>query len=97
MDSAESLSDVPESKRLDRATDKSGGQDPTLCVPFEKKDFVGLDTDSRSHLEPRPRKGGASGRVPSQWWRGNGCSTLGFRLSKIEWNTLWLGDPFRFV
>ncbi|XP_035848713.1 trafficking protein particle complex subunit 9 isoform X2 [Sander lucioperca] len=37
---------VLESKRLDRATDKSGDKIPLLCVPFEKKDFVGLDTDS---------------------------------------------------
>ncbi|XP_034747298.1 trafficking protein particle complex subunit 9 isoform X2 [Etheostoma cragini] len=37
---------VLESKRLDRATDKSGDKIPLLCVPFEKKDFVGLDTDN---------------------------------------------------
>ncbi|KAH0617395.1 hypothetical protein JD844_015551 [Phrynosoma platyrhinos] len=41
-----SLFIVLESKRLDRATDKSGDKIPLLCVPFEKKDFVGLDTDS---------------------------------------------------
>ncbi|KAK2921370.1 hypothetical protein Q8A73_000855 [Channa argus] len=40
---------VLESKRLDRATDKSGDKIPLLCVPFEKKDFVGLDTDSRHY------------------------------------------------
>lgn len=46
-DFIESLFIVLESKRLDRATDKSGDKIPLLCVPFEKKDFVGLDTDSR--------------------------------------------------
>lgn len=40
---------VLESKRLDRATDKSGDKIPLLCIPFEKKDFVGLDTDSRHY------------------------------------------------
>ncbi|XP_063119656.1 trafficking protein particle complex subunit 9 isoform X9 [Rattus norvegicus] len=45
-DFIESLFIVLESKRLDRATDKSGDKIPLLCVPFEKKDFVGLDTDS---------------------------------------------------
>ncbi|XP_034747300.1 trafficking protein particle complex subunit 9 isoform X4 [Etheostoma cragini] len=40
---------VLESKRLDRATDKSGDKIPLLCVPFEKKDFVGLDTDNRHY------------------------------------------------
>ncbi|VTJ79621.1 Hypothetical predicted protein, partial [Marmota monax] len=44
-DFIESLFIVLESKRLDRATDKSGDKIPLLCVPFEKKDFVGLDTD----------------------------------------------------
>ncbi|XP_043922213.1 trafficking protein particle complex subunit 9-like [Protopterus annectens] len=48
-DFIESLSIVLESKRLDRATDKSGDKIPLLCVPFEKKDFVGLDTDSRHY------------------------------------------------
>lgn len=53
-DFVESLFIVLESKRLDRATDKSGDKIPLLCAPFEKKDFVGLDTDSR--LVPnRPR------------------------------------------
>lgn len=46
-DFIESLFIVLESKRLDRAIDKSGDKIPLLCVPFEKKDFVGLDTDSR--------------------------------------------------
>lgn len=46
-DFVESIFIVLESKRLDRATDKSGDKIPLLCVPFEKKDFVGLDTDSR--------------------------------------------------
>ncbi|XP_029919002.1 trafficking protein particle complex subunit 9 [Myripristis murdjan] len=45
-DFVESIFIVLESKRLDRATDKSGDKIPLLCVPFEKKDFVGLDTDS---------------------------------------------------
>ncbi|NXE93095.1 TPPC9 protein, partial [Menura novaehollandiae] len=48
-DFIESLFIVLESKRLDRATDKSGDKIPLLCVPFEKKDFVGLDTDSRHY------------------------------------------------
>lgn len=46
-DFVESIFIVLESKRLDRATDKSGDKISLLCVPFEKKDFVGLDTDSR--------------------------------------------------
>ncbi|XP_061885324.1 trafficking protein particle complex subunit 9 isoform X1 [Entelurus aequoreus] len=45
-DFVQSIFIVLESKRLDRATDKSGDKIPLLCVPFEKKDFVGLDTDS---------------------------------------------------
>ncbi|XP_012503597.1 PREDICTED: trafficking protein particle complex subunit 9 isoform X3 [Propithecus coquereli] len=48
-DFIESLFIVLDSKRLDRATDKSGDKIPLLCVPFEKKDFVGLDTDSRHY------------------------------------------------
>ncbi|XP_072183487.1 trafficking protein particle complex subunit 9 isoform X2 [Excalfactoria chinensis] len=48
-DFIESLFIVLECKRLDRATDKSGDKIPLLCVPFEKKDFVGLDTDSRHY------------------------------------------------
>ncbi|XP_062918897.1 trafficking protein particle complex subunit 9 isoform X1 [Mobula hypostoma] len=48
-DFIESLFIVLESKRLDRATDKSGDKVQLLCVPFEKKDFVGLDTDSRHY------------------------------------------------
>uniref|UniRef100_A0A3P8S3W0 Trafficking protein particle complex subunit 9 n=1 Tax=Amphiprion percula TaxID=161767 RepID=A0A3P8S3W0_AMPPE len=48
-DFVESIFIVLESKRLDRATDKSGDKIPLLCVPFEKKDFVGLDTDSRHY------------------------------------------------
>ncbi|XP_067887838.1 trafficking protein particle complex subunit 9 isoform X3 [Heterodontus francisci] len=48
-DFIESLFIVLESKRLDRATDKSGDKIQLLCVPFEKKDFVGLDTDSRHY------------------------------------------------
>nr|XP_046219961.1 trafficking protein particle complex subunit 9-like [Oncorhynchus gorbuscha] len=48
-DFVESIFIVLESKRLDRATDKSGDKIPLLCVPFEKKDFLGLDTDSRHY------------------------------------------------
>ncbi|XP_078456811.1 trafficking protein particle complex subunit 9 isoform X2 [Lampetra fluviatilis] len=44
-----SLFIVLESKRLDRASEKSGDKIPLLCVPFEKKDFVGLDTESRNY------------------------------------------------
>lgn len=46
-DFIQSIFIVLESKRLDRATDKSGDKIQLMCVPFEKKDFVGLDTDSR--------------------------------------------------
>uniref|UniRef100_A0A8C6SID5 Trafficking protein particle complex 9 n=1 Tax=Neogobius melanostomus TaxID=47308 RepID=A0A8C6SID5_9GOBI len=49
-DFVESIFIVLESKRLDRATDKSGDKIPLLCVPFEKKDFVGLDTDTQLAL-----------------------------------------------
>lgn len=38
---------VLESKRLDRTSEKSGEKIPLLYVPYEKKDFVGLDPDSR--------------------------------------------------
>ncbi|XP_076862208.1 trafficking protein particle complex subunit 9 isoform X2 [Brachyhypopomus gauderio] len=48
-DFVESIFIVLESKRLDRTTDKAGDKIPLLCVPFEKKDFVGLDTDSRHY------------------------------------------------
>nr|XP_033789554.1 trafficking protein particle complex subunit 9 isoform X3 [Geotrypetes seraphini]XP_033789555.1 trafficking protein particle complex subunit 9 isoform X3 [Geotrypetes seraphini]XP_033789556.1 trafficking protein particle complex subunit 9 isoform X3 [Geotrypetes seraphini]XP_033789557.1 trafficking protein particle complex subunit 9 isoform X3 [Geotrypetes seraphini] len=48
-DFIDSLFIVLESKRLDRATDKSGDKIPLLCITFEKKDFVGLDTDSRHY------------------------------------------------
>uniref|UniRef100_A0A672RIA5 Trafficking protein particle complex subunit 9 n=1 Tax=Sinocyclocheilus grahami TaxID=75366 RepID=A0A672RIA5_SINGR len=48
-DFVESIFIVLESKRLDRATDKSGDKIQLLCAPFEKKDFVGLDTDSRHY------------------------------------------------
>ncbi|XP_051526754.1 trafficking protein particle complex subunit 9-like isoform X2 [Myxocyprinus asiaticus] len=48
-DFVESIFIILESKRLDRATDKSGDKILLLCVPFEKKDFVGLDTDSRHY------------------------------------------------
>ncbi|XP_047675211.1 trafficking protein particle complex subunit 9 isoform X5 [Tachysurus fulvidraco] len=48
-DFIQSIFIVLESKRLDRATDKSGDKIPLMCVPFEKKDFVGLDTDSRHY------------------------------------------------
>ncbi|KAB1252331.1 Trafficking protein particle complex subunit 9, partial [Camelus dromedarius] len=34
------------SKWLDGAPDKSGDKIPLLCMPFEKEDFMGLDTDS---------------------------------------------------
>lgn len=38
---------ILESKRLDRASEKSGEKIPLLYVPYEKKDFVGLDSESR--------------------------------------------------
>ncbi|XP_072794730.1 trafficking protein particle complex subunit 9-like isoform X1 [Vicugna pacos] len=36
------------SKWLDRALNKSGNKMLHLCTLFEKKDFMGLDTDSRT-------------------------------------------------
>ncbi|XP_062874344.1 trafficking protein particle complex subunit 9 [Trichomycterus rosablanca] len=48
-DFIQSIFIVLESKRLDRATDKSGDKIQLMCVPFEKKDFVGLDTDGRHY------------------------------------------------
>ncbi|GAB6019419.1 hypothetical protein CHUAL_001000 [Chamberlinius hualienensis] len=39
---------VLESKRLDRSHDKLERL-PLLCAPFEKKDFIGLDMDSRTN------------------------------------------------
>ncbi|XP_072803172.1 trafficking protein particle complex subunit 9-like isoform X2 [Vicugna pacos] len=47
-DFTESLYILPKSKRLDRAPKKSGDKIPLLCIPFEKEDFMGLDTDSRA-------------------------------------------------
>ncbi|KAB1265441.1 Trafficking protein particle complex subunit 9 [Camelus dromedarius] len=46
-DFIESLFIVLESEHLDRATNQFGDKIPLLCIPFEKKDLVGLDTDSR--------------------------------------------------
>ncbi|KAM4688423.1 trafficking protein particle complex subunit 9 [Discoglossus pictus] len=48
-DFIESLFIVLESKRLDRTSEKSGEKIPLLCVPYEKKDFVGLDPESRHY------------------------------------------------
>ncbi|KAM8966802.1 trafficking protein particle complex subunit 9 [Pelodytes ibericus] len=48
-DFIESLYIVLESKRLDRTSEKSGEKVPLLYVPYEKKDFVGLDPDSRHY------------------------------------------------
>ncbi|KAG8441588.1 hypothetical protein GDO86_010680 [Hymenochirus boettgeri] len=48
-DFIESLFIVLESKRLDRTSEKSGEKIPLLYVPYEKKDFVGLDPDSRHY------------------------------------------------
>ncbi|XP_074232210.1 trafficking protein particle complex subunit 9-like isoform X2 [Camelus bactrianus] len=47
-DFTESLFILLKSKWLDGAPDKSGDKIPLLCMPFEKEDFMGLDTDSRS-------------------------------------------------
>ncbi|XP_075437898.1 trafficking protein particle complex subunit 9 isoform X2 [Ascaphus truei] len=51
-DFIESLFIVLKTKRLDRTSDKSGEKIPLLYVPYEKKDFVGLDPDSR-HFKKR--------------------------------------------
>lgn len=48
-DIIESLFIVLECKRLDRTSEKSGEKIPLLYVPYEKKDFVGLDPDSRHY------------------------------------------------
>ncbi|NP_001135612.1 trafficking protein particle complex subunit 9 [Xenopus tropicalis] len=48
-DFIQSLFIVLESKRLDRTSEKSGEKIPLLYVPYEKKDFVGLDPDSRHY------------------------------------------------
>ncbi|XP_032331512.1 uncharacterized protein LOC116662184 [Camelus ferus] len=45
-DFIESLFIVLESEHLDRATNKFGDKIPLLCIPFEMRDLVGLDTDS---------------------------------------------------
>ncbi|XP_032329829.1 uncharacterized protein LOC116661562 isoform X2 [Camelus ferus] len=47
-DFIESLFIVLESEHLDRAANNFGDKIPLLCIPFEKRDLVGLDTDSRS-------------------------------------------------
>ncbi|XP_074217493.1 trafficking protein particle complex subunit 9-like isoform X5 [Camelus bactrianus] len=47
-DFTESLFILLKSKWLDGATDKSGDKVPLLFMPFEKEDFMGLDTDSRA-------------------------------------------------
>ncbi|XP_006822919.1 trafficking protein particle complex subunit 9-like, partial [Saccoglossus kowalevskii] len=49
---------VLESKRLDKSNDK-GDKAPLLMAPFEKKDFVGIDTESRNYkkrIQGRMRK-----------------------------------------
>ncbi|NXY45098.1 TPPC9 protein, partial [Ceuthmochares aereus] len=98
-DFIESLFIVLESKRLDRATDKSGDKIPLLCVPFEKKDFVGLDTDSR-HYKKR-----CQGRMRKHV--GDLCLQAGMlqdslvhyhmavELLRSVNDFLWLGVPFR--
>ncbi|XP_075067777.1 trafficking protein particle complex subunit 9 isoform X3 [Mixophyes fleayi] len=48
-DFIQSLFIVLECKRLDRTNEKSGEKIPLLYVPYEKKDFVGLDPDSRHY------------------------------------------------
>ncbi|XP_064332687.1 trafficking protein particle complex subunit 9-like [Camelus dromedarius] len=50
----ESLFIVLESELLDRATNNFRDKIPLLCIPFENKDLVGLDTDSRSFWLLRP-------------------------------------------
>ncbi|KAB1251247.1 Trafficking protein particle complex subunit 9 [Camelus dromedarius] len=46
-DFTESLFIWLKSKWLDGAPDKFGDKIPPLCMPFEKEDFMGLETDSR--------------------------------------------------
>ncbi|XP_074222570.1 uncharacterized protein LOC141578004 isoform X2 [Camelus bactrianus] len=45
-DFTESLFILPKSKRLDCASDNSGDKILLLCIPFEKEDIIGLDTES---------------------------------------------------
>ncbi|XP_070534446.1 trafficking protein particle complex subunit 9-like [Ptychodera flava] len=55
---AASLFWVLESKRLDKSSDK-GDRAPLLMAPFEKRDFVGIDTESRNYkkrIQGRMRK-----------------------------------------
>ncbi|KAB1252379.1 Trafficking protein particle complex subunit 9 [Camelus dromedarius] len=46
-DFTESLFILPKSKWLDGASDNSGDKILLLCIPFEKEDIMGLDTESR--------------------------------------------------
>ncbi|XP_074234380.1 uncharacterized protein LOC123615342 isoform X8 [Camelus bactrianus] len=56
-DFIESLFIVLESEHLERATNNFGDKIPLLCIPFEKRDLVGLDTDSRRpHLQWHPSR-----------------------------------------
>ncbi|XP_072808118.1 trafficking protein particle complex subunit 9-like isoform X1 [Vicugna pacos] len=46
-DFTESLFILLKSKWLDGGPKNSGDKIPLPCIPFEKEDFMGLDTDSR--------------------------------------------------
>jgi hypothetical protein len=43
------LFEILDSKRRDFLREKPEGRLPFLCAPFEKKDFVGLDLESRTN------------------------------------------------
>ncbi|XP_074222665.1 uncharacterized protein LOC141578013 [Camelus bactrianus] len=45
-DFTESIFILPKSKWLDGASDNSGDKILLLCIPFEKEDIMGLDTES---------------------------------------------------
>ncbi|XP_064333448.1 trafficking protein particle complex subunit 9-like [Camelus dromedarius] len=49
VEDIKSLFIVLVSKSLHGAPDNSRDKIPLPCIPFEKKDLVGLDTDSRYH------------------------------------------------
>lgn len=44
-----SLFEILDGKRRDFSREKPEGRLPFLCAPFEKKDFVGLDLESRTN------------------------------------------------
>ncbi|XP_072804460.1 trafficking protein particle complex subunit 9-like [Vicugna pacos] len=56
-DFTESLFILLKLKWLDGGPKDSGDKIPLPCIPFEKEDFMGLDTDSRCpHLQWHPSR-----------------------------------------